>query len=117
MDEYSISSYAWLADQLDIPIIGPETALGRHQTRAEWIAVGIRVVDVHTVVTGIAGCLRAVHIAGRAHGLAQMSIGLVALGNPDRIGYDARSGPFVHVNAPLAGLAVVEIGAPMMTSL
>ena len=37
MNEHSISSYVWLADQLDIPICGPETAEGRLQTRAEWI--------------------------------------------------------------------------------
>jgi L-alanine-DL-glutamate epimerase-like enolase superfamily enzyme len=37
MDEHSVSSYVWLADQLDIPIIGPESAEGRMQTRAEWI--------------------------------------------------------------------------------
>jgi L-alanine-DL-glutamate epimerase-like enolase superfamily enzyme len=40
MDEHSISSYAWLADQLSIPLVGPETAEGRLQTRAEWIVRG-----------------------------------------------------------------------------
>jgi L-alanine-DL-glutamate epimerase-like enolase superfamily enzyme len=40
MDEYNSSSYRWLADQLDIPVIGPETARGRGQTRAEWIMSG-----------------------------------------------------------------------------
>jgi L-alanine-DL-glutamate epimerase-like enolase superfamily enzyme len=37
MNEYSISSYVWLTEQLDIPVLGPETAIGRIQTRAEWI--------------------------------------------------------------------------------
>ena len=37
MDEHSTSSYVWLADQLVIPIVGPETAEGKMQTRAEWI--------------------------------------------------------------------------------
>ncbi len=37
MNEYSISSYVWLTEQLDIPVLGPETAIGRVQTRAEWI--------------------------------------------------------------------------------
>jgi L-alanine-DL-glutamate epimerase-like enolase superfamily enzyme len=37
MDEHSVSSYAWLADQLSIPVVGPETAEGKMYTRAEWI--------------------------------------------------------------------------------
>lgn len=40
MDEHSTSSYAWLANQLAIPICGPETAEGKMQTRAEWIVRG-----------------------------------------------------------------------------
>jgi len=40
MDEHSTSSYVWLADQLSIPIVGPETAEGKLQTRAEWIVRG-----------------------------------------------------------------------------
>jgi len=37
MDEYSMSAYEWLAEQVDVPVIGPETAGGKHRTRAEWI--------------------------------------------------------------------------------
>jgi L-alanine-DL-glutamate epimerase-like enolase superfamily enzyme len=37
MNEASVSSYAWLASELDIPILGPETADGKMFTRAEWI--------------------------------------------------------------------------------
>jgi len=40
MDEHSISSYVWLTGQLDIPVIGPESAEGKMQTRAEWIVRG-----------------------------------------------------------------------------
>ena len=40
MDEHSTSSYAWLSDQLDLLICGPETAEGKMQTRAEWIVRG-----------------------------------------------------------------------------
>ena len=32
-----MSSYKWLSDQLDIPVIGPETMTGKISTRAEWI--------------------------------------------------------------------------------
>lgn len=41
MDEHSMSSYEWLADQVDVPVIGPETAEGKMQTRAEWASRGI----------------------------------------------------------------------------
>jgi len=40
MDEHSTSSYVWLADQLAIPVVGPETAEGKMHTRAEWIVRG-----------------------------------------------------------------------------
>lgn len=40
MDEHSVSSYTWLSEQLDIPVLGPETAEGSIYTRAEWIAQG-----------------------------------------------------------------------------
>lgn len=37
MDEHNMSSYIWLADQLDIPIVGPETVGGKIWSRADWI--------------------------------------------------------------------------------
>jgi L-alanine-DL-glutamate epimerase-like enolase superfamily enzyme len=37
MAEHSISSYVWLTDQLDLSMVGPETAEGKMYTRAEWI--------------------------------------------------------------------------------
>lgn len=40
MDEQSMSSYAWLAGQLDIPVLGPESAHGKHWARAEWVKHG-----------------------------------------------------------------------------
>lgn len=40
MNEYSIASYVWLVQRLDIPVLAPEVALGRHHTRAEWIERG-----------------------------------------------------------------------------
>lgn len=38
MEEASLQSYKWLADQLSIPVIGPETAPGKSHTRAEWVS-------------------------------------------------------------------------------
>jgi L-alanine-DL-glutamate epimerase-like enolase superfamily enzyme len=37
MDEHNVSSYVWLAENLTIPILGPESAEGQLFTRAEWI--------------------------------------------------------------------------------
>lgn len=37
MNEYSVSSYAWLSEQLDIPVIGPESHAGKLYARTEWI--------------------------------------------------------------------------------
>jgi len=37
MDEQSVASYVWLTEQLDIPVVGPETAEGKMFARAEWI--------------------------------------------------------------------------------
>lgn len=37
MNEQSIASYAWLKSKLDIPILGPESASGKHHTRAQWV--------------------------------------------------------------------------------
>ncbi|MGP1396200.1 MAG: mandelate racemase family protein [Inquilinaceae bacterium] len=62
MDEYSTSSYAWLADQLDIPIIGPETAHGKLQTRAEWGARGASDI-LRTGVQDIGGITPALKVA------------------------------------------------------
>ena len=40
LDEQSMSTYAWLAENLDIPVLGPESAAGKHFARAEWIKAG-----------------------------------------------------------------------------
>ena len=57
MDEHSISSYEWLAKNLDIPVIGPETAEGKFHTRAEWIKRDI--VDISRGGVGDIGCITA----------------------------------------------------------
>lgn len=65
MDEYSVSSYAWLAEQLDIPILGPEFAAGRMRTRAEWILRGAADIIRAGVpdVGGIGPTMKAAHLA------------------------------------------------------
>lgn len=65
MEEASISSYRWLAEQLDIPVIGPETAPGKVFTRAEWISAGAcDIVRVGVNDTGgITPAMKIVHLA------------------------------------------------------
>ncbi len=65
MEEASMSSYRWLSDQLAIPVIGPETAPGKHFTRAEWAAAGacdILRTGVNDV-GGITPAIKSVHLA------------------------------------------------------
>lgn len=65
MNEFSISSYAWLAANLDIPVIGPETAEGKYFTRAEWIKAGacdVTRTGVHDV-GGIGPSMKIIHLA------------------------------------------------------
>jgi L-alanine-DL-glutamate epimerase-like enolase superfamily enzyme len=65
MEEASVSSYRWLADQLDIPVIGPETSWGKNFTRAEWASSGACDI-LRTGVTdvgGITAALRTLHLA------------------------------------------------------
>jgi len=59
MNEYSMSSYEWLTRELDIPVIGPETAAGKMQTRAEWIKRDV--ADISRVgVTDVGGLTPAI---------------------------------------------------------
>jgi L-alanine-DL-glutamate epimerase-like enolase superfamily enzyme len=65
MDEQSAESYVWLADQLDIPILGPESAHGKFYTRIEWAQRGacdILRTGVHDV-GGIGPAMKTMHIA------------------------------------------------------
>lgn len=70
MDENSMSSYVWLADKLDIPVIGPETAMGGVHVRAEWIAAGACDVLRAGVLRagGITPTIKVAHLA-EAHGM------------------------------------------------
>lgn len=65
MEEASVASYKWLADQLAVPVLGPETSWGKHMTRAEWVAAGA--CDILragvTDVGGITPTLKVMHLA------------------------------------------------------
>lgn len=40
MNEQSMASYVWLSQQLDIPVLGPESLGGKHHSRADWVKAG-----------------------------------------------------------------------------
>ncbi|MCE1197193.1 enolase, partial [bacterium] len=65
MEEDSLESYIWLAGQLDIPIVGPESLSGKHLSRASWAKSGA--CDVLRAgaqgVGGISPCLKVAHLA------------------------------------------------------
>jgi len=65
MTEQSVASYAWLADQLDIPILGPESMSGKHFTRADWVKAGACDILRAGVpgVGGISPTLKVAHLA------------------------------------------------------
>lgn len=65
MEEASMSSYQWLAANLDIPVIGPESASGKFYTRAEWAKNGACDILRTGVddVGGIGPALKVAHIA------------------------------------------------------
>lgn len=86
MDEQSLSSYAWLAENLDIPVIGPESAAGKHWHRAEWIrhdACDILRTGVNDVggITPALKCMRTAEAFGmdcEVHGNTAMNLVVVA---------------------------------------
>jgi L-alanine-DL-glutamate epimerase-like enolase superfamily enzyme len=65
MEEASVQSYKWLADQIATPVLGPETSWGKHMARAEWVAAGAcDILRVGVVGSGgIIPAIKAVHTA------------------------------------------------------
>jgi L-alanine-DL-glutamate epimerase-like enolase superfamily enzyme len=65
MDEQSIASYTWLADNLDIDVVGPESAAGKHFSRADWVKAGacdiLRTGGID--VGGMTPSLKTIHLA------------------------------------------------------
>jgi L-alanine-DL-glutamate epimerase-like enolase superfamily enzyme len=65
MNEQSIASYAWLANQLDIPIVGPETISGKHHSRADWVQAGACDI-LRAGVPGVGGITPTMKVAALA---------------------------------------------------
>jgi L-alanine-DL-glutamate epimerase-like enolase superfamily enzyme len=65
MMEDSAESYAWLAANLDIPVLGPESIAGKFHSRASWVAQ--KSCDILRAgvagVGGIGPCLKVAHLA------------------------------------------------------
>ncbi|MBC3952266.1 MULTISPECIES: mandelate racemase family protein [Pseudomonas] len=65
MIEDSAESYAWLAANLDIPVLGPESIDGKYHSRASWVTS--RSCDILRAgvagVGGISPCLKVAHMA------------------------------------------------------
>lgn len=86
MEETSISAYRWLSEQLDIPVIGPETVAGRNVSRGDWVMFGA--VDILRAGSqnsgGIGSTIKALHLAEsvgmtcEVHGNGAASLALVA---------------------------------------
>lgn len=65
MNEQSIASYAWLANQLDIPIVGPESISGKHHSRADWVQAGACDI-LRAGVPGVGGITPTMKVAALA---------------------------------------------------
>ena len=65
MMEDSAESYAWLAANLDIPVLGPESIAGKFHSRASWVSQ--KSCDILRAgvagVGGIGPCLKVAHLA------------------------------------------------------
>ena len=92
MDEQSMSSYKWLADNLRIPVVGPESAGGKHWHRAEWVRSGacdILRTGVNDV-GGITPAMKTMHLAEsfgmqcEVHGNTAMNLHVVAASKASR---------------------------------
>jgi L-alanine-DL-glutamate epimerase-like enolase superfamily enzyme len=109
MDEHSTSSYVWLTEQLDLPVVGPETAEGKMQTRAEWIVRGASDISRGGVgdLGGITPLVKTAHLC-EAHGVKMEVHGggpgnlhvLCAMGIPGHYYERGLLHPFVDYERP-----------------
>ena len=109
MDEQSVSSYVWLTEQLDIPVVGPETAEGKLYTRAEWILrkasdisrSGVGDVGGITPVMKIAHLCESFGLRMEVHGGGPGNLhALCAMGIPGEYYERGLLHPFLDYDAP-----------------
>ena len=117
MDEHSVSSWVWLAEQLDIPLLGPEAAPGKMFTRAEWIVRGASDITRGGVgdLGGITPLMKVVHLA-ESFGMAMEMHGpgtanlhvLGAMGIPGEFYERGLLHPFLDYEEPHPWLNALE---------
>ena len=117
MDEHSTSSYVWLAEQLAIPICGPETAEGKMHTRAEWIVRGASDISRGGVndLGGITPLVKTAHLCEsfgvrmemHGGGAANLHV-LCAMGIPGEFYERGLLHPFLDYEQPQPWLAVID---------
>ena len=120
MDEHSMSSYVWLAEQLDLPICGPETVEGKMHARAEWIRYGAADIVRGGIgdLGGITPLVKVAHLAEsfgmrmevHGGGAANLHV-LCAMGIPGQFYERGLLHPFVDYETPQPWLS--EIDDPM----
>ena len=117
MDEHSMSSYVWLAERLDLPICGPETAEGKMNVRAEWIKAGAADIVRGGVgdVGGITPLVKIAHLAEsfgmrmevHGGGAANLHV-LCAMGIPGQYYERGLLHPFIDYDEPAPWLNQIE---------
>lgn len=65
MEEESMASYAWLAENLSIDVIGPESLGGKHHSRADWVKAGACDI-LRAGANGVGGISPCMKVAGLA---------------------------------------------------
>ena len=117
MDEHSTSSYVWLADQVSLPIVGPETAEGNVYTRAEWIVRGASDISRAGVgdVGGITSLMKVAHLCEsfgvrmEVHGNGTANLhALCAMAIPGEYYERGLLHPFLDYEQPKAWLNALE---------
>ncbi len=120
MPEHSTASYVWLAEQTSLHIVGPETAEGKHFTRAEWMArnacdmtrAGVRDVGGITPMMKIVHLAESFNIQMESHGpdVANLHV-LCAMSVPGEYHERGLLHPFIDYDTPPVWLH--SLGDPM----
>ncbi len=117
MPEHSIASYVWLAQQTALHIVGPETAEGKHFTRAEWVMAhacdmlraGVRDVGGITPMVKIAHLAESFGMQMESHGpdVANMHV-LCSMSVPGEYHERGLLHPFVDYETPKPWLNALQ---------
>src|SRR5476649_987109 len=115
MEEQSMASYVWLAQNLDIDVIGPESLAGKHHSRADWVKAGACDILRSGVagVGGISPCMKVASLAEafgmdcEVHGNGAASLAVVGAIRNCRWYERGLLHPFLEYDEPAAYLNVI----------